>query len=393
MEKERLIIKNFGPIVEADIEIKPFMVFIGESGSGKSVILKLLSLLRWIAKKNRLNILAKRLGAKGLYRFRIDRIIKESGLNDFLSNTTFVQYFTDFEEIVIDINEKKLSLNIKSYREEEVIFEKISFITDDRFAIAMLLNNQIRGVMPYHLQKTYEDFEESFQALSDSKKAKIDTMGIELTKEKYGIQEKFFIKKGDSKTQLHNSSSGMKSVTIIELISYYFAYRFSWRAKLKQILFDIFLSIDFANMERASQTIYEKDVIFRVYFFIEEPELSLFPNMQKKLVEHLSKIFNQKKNIHIAFSTHSPYILSALNCLLLAQEVVSKNQNLKEKVENIIPSRFWLDIKRFDAFKIKNGEVKSIIDKETKLILADEIDEVSEEIGEMFDSLLDLEYK
>lgn len=51
MEKERLIIKNFGPIVEADIEIKPFMVFIGESGSGKSVILKLLSLLRWIAKK------------------------------------------------------------------------------------------------------------------------------------------------------------------------------------------------------------------------------------------------------------------------------------------------------------------------------------------------------
>lgn len=113
MEKERLIIKNFGPIVEADIEIKPFMVFIGESGSGKSVILKLLSLLRWIAKKNRLNILAKRLGAKGLYRFRIDRIIKESGLNDFLSNTTFVQYFTDFEEIVIDINEKKLSLNIK----------------------------------------------------------------------------------------------------------------------------------------------------------------------------------------------------------------------------------------------------------------------------------------
>lgn len=192
MEKERLIIKNFGPIVEADIEIKPFMVFIGESGSGKSVILKLLSLLRWIAKKNRLNILAKRLGAKGLYRFRIDRIIKESGLNDFLSNTTFVQYFTDFEEIVIDINEKKLSLNIKSYREEEVIFEKISFITDDRFAIAMLLNNQIRGVMPYHLQKTYEDFEESFQALSDSKKAKIDTMGIELTKEKYGIQEKIF---------------------------------------------------------------------------------------------------------------------------------------------------------------------------------------------------------
>lgn len=34
--KERLVIRNFGFIVEADIEIKPFMIFIGESGSGKS---------------------------------------------------------------------------------------------------------------------------------------------------------------------------------------------------------------------------------------------------------------------------------------------------------------------------------------------------------------------
>lgn len=37
--KERLVIKNFGHIVKTDIEINPFMAFIGESGSGKSVIL------------------------------------------------------------------------------------------------------------------------------------------------------------------------------------------------------------------------------------------------------------------------------------------------------------------------------------------------------------------
>ena len=80
MKKERLIVKDFGPIVEAEIEIKPFMVFIGESGSGKSVILKLLSLFRWICKKNHLRLFAKNLGAKNLFRFRIERIVKESGL-------------------------------------------------------------------------------------------------------------------------------------------------------------------------------------------------------------------------------------------------------------------------------------------------------------------------
>ncbi len=100
---------------------------------------------------------------------------------------------------------------------------------------------------------------------------------------------------------------------------------------------------------------------------------------------------DKNKTIHIAFSTHSPYILSSLNCLLFAYEVANKNTNLKEKVETIIPNKFWLDINKFNAFKVENGEVFSIIDKETNLILTESIDEVSEEIGILFDSLLDLE--
>lgn len=84
-------------------------------------------------------------------------------------------------------------------------------------------------------------------------------------------------------------------------------------------------------------------------------------------------------------------MLSSLNCLLLAHEIASKNPKLKEQITNIIPSKFWLDINKFNAFKVENGEVFSIIDKQTNLILAESIDEVSEEIGETFDKLLELE--
>ena len=51
---ERLQLKNFGPIKQLDISIKPLTVLIGESGSGKSAVLKLLSLLRWVHKRNHL---------------------------------------------------------------------------------------------------------------------------------------------------------------------------------------------------------------------------------------------------------------------------------------------------------------------------------------------------
>ena len=92
--KERLIIKNFGPIVKAEIDIKPFMVFIGESRSGKSVILKLLSLFRWIYKKNALRDIAKNVGIKKeLYRLRIDRMLKESGLEDFCVKGSEAHYY------------------------------------------------------------------------------------------------------------------------------------------------------------------------------------------------------------------------------------------------------------------------------------------------------------
>lgn len=49
----------------------------------------------------------------------------------------------------------------------------------------------------------------------------------------------------------------------------------------------------------------------RFSLFIEEPELSLFPDSQKTLLEYLVRLcFNQsEKDIQLAFSTHSPYTL------------------------------------------------------------------------------------
>ena len=278
----------------------------------------------------------------------------------------------------------------------EVILEKISFITDDRFAIPMLVNNQIRGTLPYHLEKTFDDFLESFSHLQINKSVKTKIFDIELSLEKYGIGNRLYINLKNSKTQLHNASSGIKSVSIIELISTYFVINKEYmQNKYTDFIVDIFSKSQNRNPESFLQNLRTiKTNKERYSLFIEEPELSLFPNAQKKLVEYLVNLcfyLDTKKTIQVAFSTHSPYILSSLNCLLLAYEVANKNPNLKEKVKTIIPNKFWLDINKFNAFKVENGEVFSIIDKETNLILAESIDEVSEEIGETFDKLLELD--
>ena len=51
-QKEYLSIKSFGPIKDVKLDnIKPFTFFIGESGSGKSTILKVLAMMRHMCKQ------------------------------------------------------------------------------------------------------------------------------------------------------------------------------------------------------------------------------------------------------------------------------------------------------------------------------------------------------
>ena len=49
-DTESLLIKNFGPITEAAIDINKVTVLIGRQGSGKSTVAKLYSVFSWLEK-------------------------------------------------------------------------------------------------------------------------------------------------------------------------------------------------------------------------------------------------------------------------------------------------------------------------------------------------------
>ena len=92
----------------------------------------------------------------------------------------------------------------------------------------------------------------------------------------------------------------------------------------------------------------------------------------------------------MAFATHSPYILTSLNNLLLAGEI-GKNSNKKDVVHNIISKEYWLTAGQVGAYAIEEGKVKYIID-EDNLINAEYLDSISEDIVAEFSQLLDIHY-
>jgi predicted ATPase len=79
--KESIIIKNFGPIKDVEIsDIRPMTILIGESGSGKSTILKVLALFRWIYKMVSIRSYLKQSGiTKSPFRFSFNTYLRNNG--------------------------------------------------------------------------------------------------------------------------------------------------------------------------------------------------------------------------------------------------------------------------------------------------------------------------
>lgn len=141
MRKQELIIKNLGPIKEANIEIMPFTLFVGKSGSGKSVIMRTISMFQWIYKKMQYKMFLKKSNAKkDSLRFRLETILKDSSLEDFVDKETYIEYKIENKTIAI-ISNKKLTLKYNSLTEGEFYINKILFLNDNRSSIAEILSS------------------------------------------------------------------------------------------------------------------------------------------------------------------------------------------------------------------------------------------------------------
>jgi len=142
-------------------------------------------------------------------------------------------------------------------------------------------------------------------------------------------------------------------------------------------------------------------------YVIEEPEMNLFPSAQYELIQLLesnrrdpSPYWEDYGNIH-TYTTHSPYILSALNNLLFAYKVRIKllytrdslnekpnADEINDKLRKIIKAEINPD--SFTAYQIKDGHAILIFDRESGLIKDNYIDEASDAVNDDFDKLMEL---
>ncbi|TNX86342.1 AAA family ATPase [Acinetobacter radioresistens] len=121
---------------------------------------------------------------------------------------------------------------------------------------------------------------------------------------------------------------------------------------------------------------------------IEEPEAHLFPSAQAEVIKLIGKTYNLNQELsNFIITTHSPYILMSINNAI--QAYIAKYENFEIKSSS---AKEWIDAaintSNVAAYILINGKIKSIIDEETGLINADEIDLISSKLSSDFEELL-----
>lgn len=124
---------------------------------------------------------------------------------------------------------------------------------------------------------------------------------------------------------------------------------------------------------------------------IEEPELNLYPTVQLDLMNWImGKIKSTQNNIVI--TTHSPYILTAIDDLIMGYEAYKKYENkskeIIQKLSNLLPIGSLIDFEDVASYYFdRDGNVKEIRDTETRSVGAEYLDEASEKTSCIFNEL------
>jgi len=129
---------------------------------------------------------------------------------------------------------------------------------------------------------------------------------------------------------------------------------------------------------------------------VEEPEAHLFPSTQRQVVHFFAAVIDllsPESSSQYIITTHSPYILAALNNLMYGGKIASENSDKREEVVGLLGSDVLIDPEKVGAYLLENGGAKFIIDPETKLIEATLIDRVSGDLAREFEQLVAIEFE
>lgn len=388
---KHLTIRHFGPVGEADIELKRINLIIGPQSSGKSTVLKVACFCDWMEKQIELTQDPEKFCNPAAI---ATHLIGFHRLEGYMRPDTYIRYENDAVTFDYSAETKMCSFKWKESKRWKYRRSKIAYIPAERnlvaaipnwFQVSMNKDNILDFMKEWEFARKVFVHEEQlldmpvwyrYNAGSGEDRIKLDN-GNELA--------------------LTVVSSGLQSLTPMYVLLRYLTSDF-YKETHTNVEQDILRNNLLSVMGRECRTLTEEakrltaEAMLTVHhtdLYIEEPESHIFPSAQKSFVYSLVEMLNHRR--HTCFiATHSPYILTAFNNVILAGEVARMSKEQEKAVAMRMPKKRRVHFDEVGAFEIKDGKILSILDEDCRLISASAIDAASEEIGADFDFLLNI---
>jgi len=382
--REQIYIKNLGPINEIDInDLLPITFFIGDSGSGKSTLMKTIALFRWLNKMINIRSYLRNVGiSKSPFRFVSNTLLKNSGIFDYCKSDTIIKYTYSINghDYTLEYSNKALKGTNIIIDKEDISYQKIAFMSEMRVIIPDWADRGARfagGYLNYHFHESFGAFDDATNAISN---LKLDFIGMEFSVKKSANTKKFYVKPSAEKAtyealEFKKSSSGMQSSIPLAIVANYYSKYFDYSAAFRNSVIKYLLQTDKITSFKEATNL--SDMNKQIHLHIEEPELSLYPDAQCKLIDFIVEqcfISNLKdREMTLTIATHSPYIINQLNVLLRAYQ------------RNKLFDKAAIDPENLAVYRIYEGKLQNLIssDESTKEIVVNTYD-LSETINDIY---------
>lgn len=332
----KIRVKNFGPIKEGFnendgfLDIKKVTVFIGNQGTGKSTVAKLISTCKWLEKAfNRGDINKERLSIGSFQSHCNYQGLK----NYFIEKCTELGY--EGNALQIEYDEHKGNPIAFSISNGKYLVPKLMYVPAERNFLSVVDNAfDVKG-LPYPLLT----FAEEFRKAQSESEAEV-SLPINGYNYKYDeAEDKSYIIGDGHSVNMLEASSGLQSAVPLYLVS-----------RNLSLLIDITEGFQIENLS-ANQLIRRNNEIataaidnklsdeerrnriekirkkYRNTSFInivEEPEQNLFPDSQRHILNSLLDFANRQEANELLMTTHSPYIINYLSIAIQGKHLLDK---------------------------------------------------------------------
>lgn len=406
----RIKVKNFGPIKDGSLEnegwidLKKVTLFIGNQGSGKSTIAKLISTLTWIEKA----LVRGDFSEKSLTDKSLKKHFTYQNIGNYFKDETLIEY----EGKAFHISFINNFVKVKKNEKNGYSFPKIMYVPSERNFVSSVRNVRTLKGLPSTLYTFSDEFINAVEEL----KGQID-LPINNTKFEYQKLNKLSSIIGeDYKIKLSEASSGFQSFVPLFVVSNFIANSLEKkedntikdisieeekriRKEIEQILSNPNISDDVkqASLEYLSSKFKYSSFIN----IVEEPEQNLFPNSQNKILNSLLKFNNLNENNGLIITTHSPYIINYLCVSIQANYLFEKIMNFSNqkpelflaRLNKIVPHKSMVSSSNVIIYQLDEitGTLKKLDDYEGIPSDNNYLNKSLADANEMFDLLLEIE--